>query len=176
MNKYIKLTAYELLEVLDIKNVPIDPFEIAKKMGIDINQEIDMDKLTYDGEIYLNATTHDPEVWINPTDSKNRQKFTMAHEIGHLVYDVLPDIENFKPIQDNYKTLRRDGTQNIMERRANDFAVKLLMPKDMIVEIGQSLIEKESIKTKEEITRRLAQEFEVSQEAMKWRLVNLGLI
>jgi Zn-dependent peptidase ImmA (M78 family) len=176
MNKYIELTAYELLEELDITSVPIDPFVIAEKMGIKVSQEIDTDKLSYDGEIYLNQTTHKPEIWINPTDSANRQKFTMAHEIGHLVYDVLPDINNFIPIKDNYKTLRRDGTQNIMERRANDFAAKLLMPKELIVEIGQDLIETENIKTKEGITTRLAQKFKVSQEAMKWRLINLGLI
>lgn len=175
MEKYSNLTPYELLEELNISSIPIDPFDIARKMGIEISQSVNIDKLSYDGEIYLNSL-HRPVVWINPTDSVNRQKFTMAHEIGHLVYDVLPDLDNFKPIKDDYKSLRRDGSQNSMERRANDFAAKLLMPKNLIIEIGQDLIEKEKIETKDRIIVRLSQAFQVSQEAMKWRLVNLGLI
>ena len=176
MIEYKELSPYELLEKLKITTVPIDPFIIAETMGVDVKKDIIIDKLTYDGEIYLNEKTHKPEIWINPTNSTNRQKFTMAHEIGHLVYDLLTDIDNFKPIHDNYKTLRRDGSQNPIERRANDYAAKLLMPKNLVLEIGQELIEKYNIQTKEEITIKLAEEFEVSQDAMKWRLVNLGLI
>ena len=50
------------------------------------------------------------------------------------------------------------------------------MPKNLVLEIGQKLIEEYNIQTKEEITIKLAEKFEVSQDAMKWRLVNLGLI
>ena len=96
MTEYKELSPYELLENLKITTVPIDPFIIAETMGVDVKKDIIIDKLTYDGEIYLNEKTHKPEIWINPTNSINRQKFTMAHEIGHLVYDLLTNIDNFK--------------------------------------------------------------------------------
>jgi Zn-dependent peptidase ImmA (M78 family) len=52
-----------------------------------------------------------------------------------------------------------------VERAANEFAAELLMPRDMVVrEFDQS-----------PDTQRLAKRFKVSELAMGYRLVNLGL-
>jgi len=103
--------------------------------------DLDWDKLGYDGMIYLNKE-NEPEIWINPIKPLNRQKFTLAHEIGHLANDVLPHLDKFKdPIRDDYTTLQRGGYHSFKEINANKFAAQLLMPKDMILKNGLEVLE-----------------------------------
>ncbi|QWC83710.1 ImmA/IrrE family metallo-endopeptidase [Nocardioidaceae bacterium] len=67
---------------------------------------------------------------VNSTDPVPRQRFTIAHELAHLLFGdanvVLPDY--------------RDGKQQKHEWRANDFAGELLMPKGgvqaLVTELG----------------------------------------
>lgn len=180
--KWDKKTPTEILEILNIVDFPVNPFDVAMGMGIEVKQDNDWDKFQLDGEIYIGENGH-PEIWINPLISENRQNFTLAHEIGHLVYDVIPNIEKFKdPIQDKYTSLRRDGAKNPMERRANKFASELLMPSPLLRREGQkiinSYIEENNVKIMDKkyfipIISKIAQ---VSEEAMKYRLINLGAI
>ncbi|WP_201353846.1 ImmA/IrrE family metallo-endopeptidase [Hydrogenimonas urashimensis] len=180
--KISKISPNKLLEISGIVKPPVDPYLIAEKIGIKVDESLDWDKLTYDGEIYLSKTGC-PEIWINPTDHINRRKFTLAHEIGHLVYDVIPNIDKFKdPIKDDYTTLRRGATRDLKEVVANRYAANLLMPETMIIDIGSKILEeyRESEK-KEKIPRDLfikimAKKFEVSEQAMEIRLKTLNII
>lgn len=181
LTKYEKITPTELLDKLNITEPPIDPFEIAKKIGITVKENLDWDKLHYEGEIYLNREGI-PEIWINPTDSINRRRFTLAHELGHLVNDVLPHLDKFKdPIRDDYTTLRRGATYDLKEMVANKFAATLLMPQRMVFEIGNKIVQqynedKKAKMPKDKLIKILAKKFEVSEQAMEYRLKNLGVI
>lgn len=181
--QYSKMSAEKLLEALEITSAPVRPYSVAEKIGITVKSDLNWDKLGYDGEIYLDKE-HKPEIWISPTIPANRQNFTLAHEIAHLVLDVLPNIDDFKdPIKDDYSTLRRDGSKNLIELKANSYAAQLLMPKSFVLQAGEKLIEayqsefgqtaKISI---EEFIEKMALLFEVSKDAMKYRLLNLGVI
>jgi Zn-dependent peptidase ImmA (M78 family) len=179
--KYKKISPIDLLKTLNITTPPVDPFELAKKIGIKVNENLDWNRLHYDGEIYLNEEKK-PEIWINPTDHINRQRFTLAHELGHLVNDVLPHLDKFKdPIRDDYKTLKRGANYDLKEMRANKFAAAILMPKDMLIEVGSKIIEEYNEEKKEKmpidiLIKILSNKFEVSEQAMEYRLKNLGLI
>lgn len=179
--EWSNLSAEEVLEKAGISEIPFNPFTVADKIGIKVKQNIDWDKMGHDGEIYLNEKGV-PEIWINPTASDNRQTFTLAHELGHLVNDVLPNIDKFKdPIYDDYTTLKRNGARNIKETRANMFASSLLMPFDALREVGQYIIDKYKrdnnvMISDNKIIEILSKRFEVSYDAMKWRLVNLKAI
>lgn len=183
MMPYSKMSAEKLLESLEISNAPVNPYIVAEKIGVTVKRDLNWDKLGYDGEIYLDQE-HKPEIWISPTIPANRQNFTLAHEIAHLVLDVLPNIDHFKdPIKDDYSTLRRDGSKNSIELKANNYAAQLLMPKSFVYHEGEKLVETyqqefgQTAKMSIDVfIEKMALIFEVSKDAMKYRLLNLGVI
>ena len=89
-------------EVVEMIEPPFNPYHIADKLGIIVKETLDFGKLDTEGQIYINSN-NEPEIWINPIKSENRRRFTLAHEIGHLVNDILPSVDN--PIIDRYETL-----------------------------------------------------------------------
>ena len=109
-------------------------------------------------------------VAINQNHHRNRQRFTLAHEIGHVILHANDEDRVFvdKRFFRNELSSRGELREEI---EANSFAASLLMPKSMI---------KENICATEGITDlelfRLAIKFEVSEQAMTLRLVRLGYI
>jgi Zn-dependent peptidase ImmA (M78 family) len=180
--QYENLEPEALLEKLSMGVPPFNPYSIAKLLNIEVSEELDWIKLAYDGEIYVDENK-ETKIWINQTNHINRKKFTVAHEIGHFINDVLSNYESFQPIFDDKNTLsfKRDGNRNFMEYRANDFAARLLMPKESVIIEGRKIIDQHFEMTKEKLgkdvlIKKLSTLFEVSEEAMKWRLINLNLI
>jgi len=107
-------------------------------------------------------------IGLNRDDSELRQRFTLAHELGHyfLHSDLLePGGEHFDRLysghNDSGVLSARDETQ------ANRFAAELLMPKTQVERLWSLNSRKEHWK--------LAKQFGVSSSAMAWRLVNLNL-
>ncbi|PAF51991.1 ImmA/IrrE family metallo-endopeptidase [Helicobacter sp. 13S00477-4] len=175
-------TPEEMIELFEIKDVPIDIKSILRnKLNIKIDEKLDWNKLALDGSVYLKNDY--PEIWLNNSVSEGRQNFTLAHELGHIVNDILPNTQNYQdPIKDDYDTLYRRGTgdkqTNRMETKANDFAARFLMPATFIYQEARKLTESEDFDkiNLEEVIKRMANRFRVSYEAMKWRLINLGYI
>lgn len=170
-------TPEDIIELLDVKSVPVDIKTILRdQLDIKIDEKLEWDRLALDGCVYLKNGY--PEIWLNNSVSEVRQNFTLAHELGHIVNDIIPSIESYKdPIKDDYDTLYRRGT-NIMERKANDFAARFLMPADFIHQEARSLTESKDFEkiNLNEVIKRMANRFRVSYDAMKWRLVNLGYV
>jgi hypothetical protein len=100
-------------------------------------------------------------VWLNATEPPARRRFTLAHEVGHWVCQVLEG--RGAPVM-----CRADevgvGEGRALEREANVFAAELLMPEELV---RQSYAGTVSV---------AAQRLYVSEEAVRWRLYNLGLI
>ena len=106
-------------------------------------------------------------IWINSLHHPNRQRFTLAHEIGH---HVLHEEILREGVHVDKGILRRDtvsstGTET-KEIQANAFASQLLMPNAEITRLSQDLDldDEESIKS-------LAKKFRVSVAAIQYRLV-----
>lgn len=181
--QFTKVTPEELLKSLDLWSVPVDLYSICEKL--DINTTVGMDwSKKHSGEINVDEERN-ISIWINSFDAPNRQRFTLAHEIGHLINDILPDIDKVG-VHDNFidseMTLNRDGRQDPVEYRANDYAARLLMPKALVIEHGKKMLHKlkndlrvEKVPLNAFITS-LAAEFKVSQQAMEIRLKNIGII
>jgi len=93
------------------------------------------------------------------TDRSGRQRFTLAHELGHL---LLGDA-NGSVIEEEL-FIKGGGHQ---ESRANAFAAAFLMP---AAEVDDVLGHRDVSDAFDE----LVWEFRVSPEAMAWRLCNLG--
>jgi transcriptional regulator with XRE-family HTH domain len=99
----------------------------------------------------------------NDRQSAGRQRFTIAHELGHLLLshherfhiDLGPSAEHGNPPGHDWRS----------ERAANDFAAELLMPTILVHDAFE----------RDESVQDLAQLFEVSEIAMGYRLANLHL-
>jgi Zn-dependent peptidase ImmA (M78 family) len=102
-------------------------------------------------------------VYINSTDSLERQRFTIAHELGHYIYNH---------DEDKYGLNYRDGNRNrnSAEKQADDFAAEVLMPSPIV---HRKLKEySDAHPTISEI----ASLFGVSKDAMRVKLDNMGLL
>jgi hypothetical protein len=91
-----------------------------------------------------------------------RRRFTLAHEVGHWVCQVREGHE--APIYCRAADVAPDADRQL-EREANVFAAELLMP--------EPAVRQESARAAS--SGEVAGWFGVSEEAMSWRLYNLGL-
>mgnify|MGYP001584530096 CR=1 FL=1 len=101
------------------------------------------------------------EIYVNSNHPASRQRFTIAHELGHYMLhrDRIGD-----GIIDDY--LYRSELTDSLEHEANQYAARLLMPEALITQP-----QFESLTLAE-----LANEFWVSNKTMDIRLGELGLI
>lgn len=108
---------------------------------------------------------------VNSGHHRNRQRFTIAHEIGHYhlehAMDDHVDREFIVIMRDENSSL----AENSLEIAANQFAAALLMPRGLIMRDFARL----GSFTDEEISR-LALKYQVSELALQLRLRNLGLL
>ena len=99
---------------------------------------------------------------MNANDSPNRQRFTCAHELGHFVRRAAnPDSYEWVDLRGPLAAAGQDPE----EIYANSFAAALLMPEAEVRRLWKE----------GERELELAQYFDVSREAMQYRLMNLRL-
>lgn len=119
-------------------------------------------------------------IGVNSTHSATRQRFSIAHELGHYYLH-----ENESMFVDFVKTLRprlhyRNSTSgqatDAEEVEANKFAAALLMPISMIRRNLEALLEDNADLPPDTAVSQLAMKFHVSTSAMEFRLLNLGLL
>lgn len=97
---------------------------------------------------------------INKVHSRARQRFSIAHELGHFVYHK----DDEKEFVDT--TFFRGLTSDNLEYTANKFASELLMPEEQV----RQLIDKENVRS----VADLASRFGVSSAAMLYRVKELN--
>jgi len=146
-------------------NLPVDVLRIAASLGIEVHPsnvipESGMIELQERGE-----GARVPVITYKASDAPVRQRFTIAHEIGHYALGHLEGLQRcFRDPASNFSS----GGNSPLERAANDFAAKLLMP-DKVVKFA--VYEKRMVNIE-----NLSEAFGVSQVAMKYRLTNLGMV
>jgi len=95
-----------------------------------------------------------------------RRRFTAGHEIGHYILH-----KNKRHIDDLFfRTNNVSEDEKRMESEANQFAASLLMPR---VFIDRELNGKKLTKN---ILQEISSKFKVSDQAMVFRLMNLGYL
>jgi len=111
-------------------------------------------------------------IGINADHHPNRQKFTLAHEIGHY---LLHAEEGFH-VDEKSPIAFRDGNSGLAndswEVEANQFAAALLMPEKFLREDFRKL----SHKSAEDAIEDLAQKYGVSMQAMSFRVQSLKML
>lgn len=111
-------------------------------------------------------------IGVNSSHGDRRRRFTIAHEIGHLV--LHPGRPLFMDhIRVNYRDATSSTATDLEEIQANRFAAEILMPRDRVVAEVRRL--SASPDAEGSLVEELADSFDVSQQAMEFRLINLGL-
>lgn len=154
-SKFPAHAANELLEQADVDRAPIDVRHLAELCGARVLVRSFPDPLSG----LVMEMKPGAIIGVNAVHHPNRQRFSIAHELGH---HLLGHAERF-----HIDVAEGDfpGADYASERAANEFAAELLMPRRILVPAFDSGL----------APWQLAQSFEVSEIAMGYRLVNLGL-
>ena len=151
-----KLLKYAELQRL--KPVPLDVAGVAGKFGIHV-EYISL-KNDLSGVLYKDEEENCWVLRVNEAHHPNRQRYTIAHELGHFCLH-----RHLKQVFED-QIFFRGGESSKQEWQANDFACAILMPEQ------EFRAELRSGKRKVE---ELAKVFQVSTLALRIRAKNLGI-
>ncbi len=147
-----------------IAEPPVNAIAVANGLGIEVRAVRWTDDALRGRTIVRDGA---PLIEVNVDDPPNRRRFTIAHEVGHAVLH-LANSSN-ETISDTARELYRlssiEPGSDPREIEANQFAAALLMPEDMVRRCHAT----------EKDTYRLARIFNVSEDALTYRLKNLHL-
>jgi Zn-dependent peptidase ImmA (M78 family) len=169
-NRYAKAIdrqSAQVLRDLEQLSVPVDVEAVAHKLGA----QVVYGDLEDDMSGFLLREKGVVTIAVNKLHHSNRQRFTIAHECGHL--HLHGDQGDRLWVDKAYSTIfYRDATSSsgdkLAEIQANQFAAGLLMPEVLLREQLTSELSDVDI-------FRLALRFQVSEQAMTLRLVSLGV-
>lgn len=158
--------AKELLREAKVSRPPIPVERLARLRGAQVRYE----PLEGDLSGMLFREGDRAIIGVNALHPKSRQRFTVAHELGHLELHEPTGIH----VDHRFLVRRRDERSSQAvdreEIEANGFAAELLMPAWMLEE---DLAGFELDYEDEELTRWLADRYKVSLQAMAIRLTTL---
>lgn len=138
------------------KTLPVNAVAVANNSGVDVYFDPSLvmsGQFTYDNE-------GKPVIYINPNEAKQRQRFTVFHELGHYVMGHGPSL------REPYKRAS-EYPVDANEVAANTFAAEMIMPREAVHFYT-------TMKTYG--LTQLAKLFWVSETAMRIRLERLGLV
>lgn len=141
--------AVDILEKFHVRRPIVEVEAIAHALGVPV---VHVANPGWSGAVKSEGTK--AVIWLDQAESEERKRFTIAHELGHLLLHP-PGME--------FRDSSFGGDQ--LEREANEFAADILMPLWMLepiaVKLGSS-------------TKQLAKTFGVSSAAMSVRLAKLA--
>lgn len=131
--------AWKILIECGISALPVRPSEICRHYNWVLADYIagarsialfGLSKLKEKTDGFCTVTENHVYIFYDSSLPVSRQRFTVAHEIGHLVLghvgNGMATVENREP----------SGTERAEERQANQFAARLLAPACVLHEVG----------------------------------------
>ena len=140
----------QVLAALEVRFPAVPVEDMVERLGIRMSR---VKTPGWSGAV--NAGPGTAEIWLAAEEAGVRQRFTLAHEIGHLL---------LHPLGMAYRDISFKGTPQ--EVQANQFAAELLMPEWML---------RPALSITGPDVARMAALFEVSEPAMAQRLDSLGV-
>lgn len=162
--------AQQILDELGINEIPVPIVAIMKSLNFQVILGELEDEIS--GIIGIDETLRknydsDKVIAVNNKDNAGHQRFTMAHELAHYLFDF--DVSKNIIYYNTYNTKENDSN---IERRANFFAANLLMPEKIFKKEFQRVVVKSNLYVTVE---RLSDLFQVSGEAVRRRINELSL-
>lgn len=171
IDQNIEKQAFDLLQRHHATFPPIQVEAMAWNEGIQVARTVSQGEESG----FLLRDSQRTLIGLNASNSPNRQRFTIAHELGHwLLHKGKPLIVDHAVRINKRNNLSSTATDR-EEIEANAFAAALLMPAAMLyTELNKEVAAGNN--TVDRLIDRLASTFEVSSDAMRYRLANLGII
>jgi hypothetical protein len=166
---------------------------LAREWGLDIAGE-SIDDVPQTGGLYVSESGTHRWIFVEPADNPRRCRFTVAHEIGHLVREAIPELERAatslgtllpdaaspRLLKYGRCALSRSGQLTRSDKReldAHDFAAELLMPREGVRRLIRERFPAGCPTKREiaEIVRILVTVYDVSREAAERRIGDLDI-
>lgn len=161
-----------LLEKCGVTKAPVPVRRIAAHLGAEVRREPLEGHVS--GLIYIRHG-QSPVIGVNSAHSKERQRFTIAHELGHLLFhaDEGMHIDDRKQTFIAFRDAASSKGDDPNEVEANCFAAELLMPESLVRRDFQDF----KLGTcPEDAIEALSRRYRVSVQSMTIRLTRLGLV
>jgi|SRR5919202_769625 Zn-dependent peptidase ImmA (M78 family) len=172
--KQIEEIVERILHQTNSYTIPVPVFQVAGELGLQVLKHDFGPDIS--GVLIQKSGTS--TIGYNSENSEKRQRFTVAHEIGHFILGHQREgmfVDNAKK---HFSIIFRDNNSStgeiLQEREANAFAAALLMPKPLLLDYINRV--NFDLSDGENLILELATSFEVSTQAMAYRLANLGVL
>lgn len=171
--------ARQVLEEAKVRSAPVRIEQIAKRYAHLVWRYLPADVSGMLVPLAAETSTLRWAIVVNQENAEVRQRFTIAHELGHLLLHryTTPHADA------GYKVRFRDQKSSAgsvrEEIEANQFAAELLMPEDLILSHLETIgfdytsPEVETTATMRKLFR-IANKYEVSTQALSFRIANLA--
>lgn len=110
--------AWQVLRRERVCELPVDAVQICRRLGIKVLENAELDPKAGDGLSCILGGV--PYVFIRPGQGRQRCRFTVAHELGHILLGHVG----------KYQLVNREPSphDDPVEQAANIFAARLLAP------------------------------------------------
>lgn len=157
----------ELLSMGRVVAAPVPVEDIAGRLGASLRYEHFQNEVSG----LLMRGPNGVIIAVERDQPTTRQRFTIAHEIGHLVLHDQEEVRIDRSFPLRFRSQHSSSAEDVEEIEANAFAASLLMPAALLRREMHGLAL--DIEDEEQI-RRLASRYQVSLQAMTYRLLNLS--
>ena len=155
-----------LLLKCPVNAAPVPVEQLAESCGAkvvysDFNEEISGLLFRENGKCIIGVASEQSHV---------RQRFTIAHELGHMLLHQMSSVHVDKNFSVMFRSAASSTAQDVFEIEANTFAAELLMPESLLK------IDLVTLKLDMDDDRQLAvlaSRYGVSTQALTYRLLNL---
>lgn len=136
------------------------------------------EQLFESGDININGDTkkkygHDKIILVNKKEELFHQRFVVAHELAHFLFDFLGNIKYEDKNILFADTYQKDKHETLQEKRANTFAAEIMMPKDLFIKQYNIASLKEN--THMFIVMYLSEYFETSIDSIEKRIMEVSI-
>jgi len=165
--------AQEMLAEIEHKTYPIPIVNILRVLGFSVYvnkfKDDNISGIMLIGDELKEKFDSDRIIIIERKDSLGRQRFTLAHELAHFLFDYSSKNKKYASV------FKYDIAQDKQdkERIANTFAANFLMPEEMFRNRYEQL--KEGNYSEDEIISILASDFQVTITAVARRINEINL-
>src|SRR5438034_8527921 len=164
-----EMRAVALLRRFRTRKPPVDVWRVARRLGVRVERA----DLGEDCSGVLVRKGSAAVIGVNYAHHPNRQRFTIAHELGHFVLHKGEKYVDKGTATVQFRNAESSTGTQIEEREANQFAAALLMPAEWV----RREFEKHPFDLGDDTSlTAMCRLFGVSSQAMSFRLAKLRLL
>src|SRR6266545_5354665 len=164
--KLIGQLTTDLLARYHVERAPVEVEKIAQALNVDVRKENVKGDIS--GFLFRNREDQKGIIGVNVRHHENRQRFTIAHELGHFLLHTGDKVHVDRGFEVRLRNDESSKGTDIDEKEANLFAAELLMPRAFV---EKDLAEIRAVDLSDEgVIKRLATKYAVSPHAFAFRL------